>query len=127
MPTLQRFLANSGINIRAMSIADTADYGILRLIVNDPEKAKDVLEKADFTVAVKDVLAVGISDEPGALSKALAVLQKKDIVIEYMYAFIGKCNNKALVILKVSDDSNAVKALEESGISVIEESELYNL
>lgn len=120
-------IADSGINIRAMSIADTADFGILRLIVNDPERANEVLTKADFTVIVKEVLAIGISDEPGALSKALSVLLKNGIAIEYMYAFVGKCNGNAMVILKVSDNTKAIDSLKQNGIFVIDEHELYNL
>jgi hypothetical protein len=120
-------IAGSGINIRAMSIADTTDFGIVRFIVNDPELAKKVLEEAEFTVSVKDVLAIGITDEPGSLSKALSCLQNDNIVIEYMYAFIGKCEGKALVILKVSDNEKAVISLTENGIAIIDGNELYCL
>ncbi len=127
LANVTKTIADSGINIRAMSIADTTDFGILRLIVNDPEKTSKVLKDADFTVIVKDVLAVGINDEPGSLSKAMACLLENDIVIEYMYAFLGKCQGKALVILKVSDNEKALKAFEKSDIDVINEQELYNL
>jgi hypothetical protein len=120
-------IADSGINIRAMSIADTKDFGILRLIVDDPELASKVLKEADLTVIVKDVLAIGIADEPGSLSKTLACIQKEDIEIEYMYAFLGKCEGKALVILKVSDNDKAIAALDKNGIPVIDGQELYNL
>lgn len=120
-------IADCGVNIRAMSVADTADFGIVRFIVNDPAAAKKALEGAEFTVMVKDVLAIAVSDEPGALSKALMCLQKAGIVIEYLYAFIGKCEGKALVILKVSDNEKAIKAMTESGITVIDENELYCL
>ena len=120
-------IADNGINIRAMSIADTTDFGILRIIVSDPELTSKVLKEAEFTVSVKEVLAIGITDEPGSLSKALECLLKNDIVIEYMYAFLGKCQDKALVILKVSDNEKAVASLTESGISVINEQELYCL
>jgi hypothetical protein len=127
LANVTKIIADSGINIRAMSIADTTDFGILRLIVNDPESAKIVLENAEFTVSVKEVLAIGIADEPGSLSKAMASLLENDIVIEYMYAFLGKCQGKALVILKVSDNEKALKSLETGGIDVISEQELYNL
>jgi hypothetical protein len=127
LANVTKIIADSGINIRAMSIADTTDFGILRLIVNDPESAKIVLENAEFTVSVKEVLAIGIADEPGSLSKAMASLLENDIVIEYMYAFLGKCQGKALVILKVSDNEKALKSLEAGGIDVISEQELYNL
>lgn len=120
-------MAAKGINIRAMSIADTTDFGILRLIVNDPELASEVLREAGFTVSVREVLAVGIKDEPGALSQVLGSLQKNSIVIEYMYAFLEKCQDKALVILKVPDSAKALAAFAENGIPVIGEDELYNL
>lgn len=120
-------IADKGINIRAMSIADTADFGILRLIVNDPELAGKILADSDFTVVVKEVIAVGINDEPGALAKALSVLLNHGIEIEYMYAFVGNLRGKALVIFKVSDNDKAVAALKESGIAVIDEQEIYNL
>lgn len=120
-------LADNGVNIRAMSIADTTDFGILRLIVNDPEKANSVLVAADFSVKVKEVLAIGITDEPGSLAKAMRCLHENKVTIEYMYAFLGKCNGKANVILKVSDDEKAIKSLASSGIEVISEDDLYNM
>lgn len=120
-------LGDSGINIRALSIADTKDFGILRLIVNDPDRACAVLKEAEFTVSERDVLAIGIDDEAGALSKALGVLQQNDIVIEYMYAFSGKSGDKPLVILKLSDNEKAIKVLRDNGISVIEAEEVYKL
>ena len=120
-------LADRGINIRAMSIADTTDFGILRFIVNDPEQASQVLKAAEFTVTVREVLAVRIKDEPGSLAKAFDCLQKQKVVIEYMYAFLGKCEGDALVILKVSDNGKALAALADSGVTVVGEEELYNL
>lgn len=121
-------IADNGINIRAMSIADTTDFGILRLIVDDPEKAYKVLNESDFTVSVKEVLAISITDEPGSLPKALSMLLDKKIEIEYMYAFLGKCSeNNALVILKVSDNESAAKILADGGIDVVGAEKLYNL
>lgn len=122
-----KVIADQGINIRAMSIADTTDFGILRLIVNEPERASEVLKAAEFAVSVREVLAVGIKDEPGALSKVLGSLQKNNIVIEYMYAFLEKCEDKALVILKVPDSEKAIAAFAQDDVPVIDEAELYNL
>lgn len=124
---VSKTLADNGINIRAMSIADTKDFGILRFIVSDPEAAKKVLEEAEYTVAVKEVIAIGVPDEPGGLAKALAVLHSGEIVIEYMYAFIGTAGGKALVIMKVSDSTKAVDLLNKANIKVIDGSELYAL
>jgi hypothetical protein len=120
-------IAENGINIRAMSLADTADYGILRFIVDDPERADKVLKDAEFTYSIKEVLAVGIDDKPGGLSKTLDCLTKSGIVIEYMYAFLGKCAGKALVILKVSDINKATDTLKKCGIDVIDGEKLYDL
>jgi len=120
-------LADSDINIRALSIADTTDFGILRLIVNDPETAFKVLTKAEFTVSVKEVLAIGITDELGSLSKVLQVLSVNSVIIEYVYAFLGKSGDEAMVILKVSDNDKTVKALESVGVSVIGAQEVYKL
>lgn len=124
---VSKTLADNGINIRAMSIADTKDFGILRFIADDPEKAKKILLEADYTVMVKDVLAIAVPDSPGGLAKALEVLYGGAIVIEYMYAFIGKNEGKALVIMKVSDDKKAIELLKDSPVDVIGEKELYSL
>jgi hypothetical protein len=122
-----RILGENGINIRALSIADTTDFGILRLIVNNPEVAFKVLKKAEFTVSFMDVLAIGIVDVAGSLSKALDALQKNSIVIEYMYAFSGKSEDKPLVILKVSDITKATDILKAVDVAVIEADEVYRL
>lgn len=120
-------LADSGINIRALSIADTTDFGILRIIVNDPHKAYGVLQKAGFAASVKDVLAIAINDTPGALSKVLAELSRGGVPIEYMYAFLGKAGDKAMVILKVPDSEKAEKILAKTDVPAMSAEELYNL
>ena len=120
-------LGENSINIRALSIADTTDFGILRMIVNDPDKALAALKAADFTVSIKEVLAIGIVDEAGSLSKALRKLQENGIVIEYMYAFSGKSGDKPLVILKLSDNIKAVEVLTAIGVAVISAEEVYSL
>jgi len=122
-----RILGEKNINIRALSIADTTDFGILRLIVNDPDGAFKALKEAEFTASFMDVLAIGIVDEAGSLSKALTALQENSIVIEYMYAFSGKSDDKPLVILKVSDINKSVGILTALGIAVIEAEEVYRL
>lgn len=124
---VSKTLADNGINIRAMSIADTKDFGILRFIVDDPEAAKKVLEETEYTVAVKEVIAIAVPDEPGGLAKALAILHDGEIVIEYMYAFIGTADGKALVIMKASDAAKAVRLLNKANIKVIDGAELYAL
>ena len=120
-------LAQAGVNIRALSIADTTDFGILRLIVDDPEKACGALQDAGYAVSIREVLAIGITDRPGALADALRPLRDAGIVIEYMYAFLGKAGDKAMVILKVSDNDGAIASLKAAGVQVIAEDAVYSL
>lgn len=120
-------LADKNIDISALSIADTADYGILRIIVNNPELAEETLRSEGFTVKCADVIAIAVDDVPGSLAKALAILNDKSISIEYMYAFVGKATDKALVILKVEEPKLAIDTLTSSGVKVVSSSEVYRL
>ncbi|HEX3026809.1 MAG TPA: ACT domain-containing protein [Clostridia bacterium] len=119
-------LGDHGISIRALCIADTTDFGILRLIVNNPDLAYKVLKEAEFAVSLKDVMAIAIQDQPGSLSKALALLQGNNVVIEYMYAYLGRIENKAIVIMKVSEYDRAVSILNDGGFEVITAEDVYN-
>jgi hypothetical protein len=120
-------LAGAGVDIRAMSIADTTDFGILRLIVNDPEKALVVLNKEGFAVSTTDVIAVGIPDSPGGLASVLNFLNEKNIDVEYLYAFITKYEDQAAVILKIDDTGEAVRILRDQGIKILKAKNVYNL
>ncbi|NLD46232.1 MAG: ACT domain-containing protein [Clostridiaceae bacterium] len=122
-----KVLGDSNIDISALSIADTTDFGILRLIVNDPQKAEQVLKEHDFTVSSTNVIAIAVEDKPGGLSKALSVLESKSIGIEYMYAFVGKAANEALVILRVENPNKAVEVLTENQIKVLSSDNVYKL
>ncbi|HOV42587.1 MAG TPA: ACT domain-containing protein, partial [Syntrophothermus lipocalidus] len=104
LASVTRVLGDAGINIRALSIADTSDFGVLRLIVNDPDKAYRILKEAGFTVSQTDVVAVSVPDRPGGLAEILEVMAEADINIEYLYAFIGTTARNALVIFKVEDN-----------------------
>jgi hypothetical protein len=104
-------LRKSGIDIRALSVADTKDFGILRLIVNDVEKAYSALKGGDCLVSLTDVIAVQIEDKPGGLADAMDLLYSAEISVEYMYAFISKCAGVASVILRVDDNKKAVDVL----------------
>ena len=115
------------INNRALSISDTTDFGILRLIVNDPDKAYQVLKEAGFTVSTTDVIAVEVVDEPGGLSKALQCLDRAGINIEYLYAFVQKATSAALVVFRVEQLDEAVKALQQDGIRLLSGDEVYVL
>ncbi len=120
-------LGENGINIRALSIADTTDFGILRLIVNNPDKAYRVLKEAGITVSVTDVIAVEVADEPGGLAKVLNSLDRAGINIEYLYAFVQKASNAALVVFRVERLDDAVETLQEDGIRILSGDEVYKL
>jgi hypothetical protein len=122
-----KILAGEGINISALSIADTTDFGILRLIVSDPEKAEKVLKENGLTVSCTNVIAIAVPDKPGGLAEALDILEKESIGIEYMYAFVGKTSDKALVILRVEDPEKAISTLEKNNINVISSKTVYEL
>lgn len=120
-------LGDSNIDISALSIADTTDFGILRLIVNKPEEAEKVLRENGFTMSITNVIAIGVKDEPGGLAKALKVLESENTEIEYMYAFVSKKEDEALVILKTGDPAKAMAVLTAQGISVLSSDQVYKL
>ena len=120
-------LAEKNINIRALSIADTQDFGILRLIVNDDKTAYDTLVKEGFLVKITEVVGVKIGDEPGKLSKALDVLDKAEINMEYLYAFMTRTEKHAYVVIRVADNSAAENALESEGFHIITDADVAKL
>jgi hypothetical protein len=120
-------LALAKINIRTLSIADTSEFGILRLIVPDPDKAKKVLEKANFTVKENSVIAVMIDDRPGGLAASLRVLSDAIINVEYLYAFVEKSGEKAVVILRTEVVDAGIKALKSAGIGLLKADQVYKL
>lgn len=120
-------LGKNNIDISALSIADTTDFGILRLIVNDPVKAEKVLRDAQVTVKTTEVIAIGVQDTPGGLATALEKLKENDISIEYMYAFIGKSEKGALVIVRVDKPEQAIKTLENTDVHVVSAEDVYRL
>lgn len=120
-------LGKSRINIRALSIADTSEFGILRLIVPDPDKARKVLEKNKFTVRENEVIAVEVSDKPGGLAQVLAALDSAGLNVEYMYAFVEKKKDKAVVVLRTENVNAGSKALKKAGITILKAGEVYKL
>ena len=112
-------LAENSIDISALSLADTSEFGILRLIVDKPELAVDVLKEEGVIVKLSDVLAIAIDDAPGGLAKALEVLTQANVVIEYMYAFIGKADGKAMTVIRVDDEAKAIDALNKGGVTLL--------
>lgn len=122
-----RTLANASINIRALSIADTIDYGLLRLIVNDPVTAKKALTDEGFTVALTEVLAIEIPDSPGGLASIIDILAEAGINIEYMYAFVGTSGENAIVIFRIERVDEAIDALKKKSVRIFTGEELHSL
>jgi len=120
-------LAKENINIRALSIADTAKYGILRLIVSDNENAINALEKDGFIVKENDVIILAVPDKPNGLNSTLAVFDEKGINLEYLYAFVSSKTDEAIVVMRLEDMENAIKVLEESDVKILEESDIKDL
>lgn len=120
-------LSEAGVNIRALALADTSDFGVLRLIVNDNKKAEETLKSHGFTVGKTDVVAVEVEDRPGGLHRILDILNKANINVEYMYAFVHQSGNNAVMIFRFDQIDEAVKLLEENGVTVINGSKVYSL
>ena len=119
-------LAEAGINISALSLADTSDYGILRMIVSAPDKSVEILNQCGFSVRLTDVIGLIIPDTPGALSRALRILSNADISIEYMYAFSFE-SKKATVVIRTEDPQKAIAVLQEHQMELRRASEFYQL
>ncbi len=120
-------LKSSDINIRALSMADTSDFGILRMIVSDPQKARDELEKQKFAVSLADVLAIEVEDQPGGLEATLDTLNSNDVNIEYIYAFVEKKTQKALVVLSTPDNDTTDTILTDAGFSLLTKEEISQI
>ena len=120
-------LAKNNINLRALSIAETQDFGILRLIVNNEKAAETVLAENGYLIKVIDVVGVKIGDEPGKLTSALDVLDKAGINVEYLYAFMARTEKHAYVVLRVEDNEVAEKALTDAGFKMISEIDINKL
>ena len=120
-------LGEKSINIRALSLADTSDYGILRLIVDRPDEALDVLKNANFTLSETDVIAVEVSDRPGGLSKVLNILGDAGINVEYMYAFVEKSSDNAVMIFRIEDIESAIKVLSDNNVTILSHEEVTRL
>ena len=122
-----KLIKECGINVRALSLADTKDFGILRMIVNDTDKAVDRLREASYAVTVTDVVAISIPDEPGQLSRILDILGAKGVNIEYLYAFIGKSDRSVSFVIRVDDAANAASALSAEGVIQLTENDMATM
>ena len=117
-------LADAKVNLRSMCIADTADYGIVRIIADDPDKAREVLNAAGHVASVRDVTAFAVPDAPGGLSKVLSILEENGVDIEYMYALVTKEVGKAYAVARTNDDEKAAEILKANNIEVLGEANI---
>ncbi len=120
-------LAEADVNIRALSLADTSDFGVLRLIVDNNEKAKEILKKSGFTVIKTNVIAVKVKDRPGGLHKILDILYNAGINVEYMYAFVQQSGNNAVMIFRFDNTDKAMDVLNKNDIKMIDGKTLYTM
>lgn len=120
-------LSEANINIRALALADTSDFGVLRLIVDDTEKARQRLKNNGFTVGKTDVVAVEVADQPGGLHNILTMLHHAAINVEYMYAFVRSSGSNAVMIFRIEKQAEAIRLLESKGVTVLDGERLYSI
>lgn len=116
---ITKTLGESGIDIRAVTLADTTQFGILRLIVSDPDRAMEVLKKHDFAVSITEVIGIGLQDRPGGLAHVLQVLYERGIPVDYVYAYISKSESDACIILCTDEPEQASAVLQQAGIPLV--------
>lgn len=127
LSTVCKVLANGGINLRALSIADTQDFGILRIIVENTEKTMEILKKNGYICKTNSVLAVEIPDQPGAMAAIMDIVSVPGVSVEYAYAFAShKANDSAYMIFRVSGYDKAKEVLEKAGIHLLTKEELFD-
>lgn len=114
-----RLLGEKNINIRALNLADSEQFGILRMVVDKPEAALEVLKKAEFTAKITDIVAVEVPDIPGGLALILKVIHENKLNVEYMYGFVEKSSNQALMVFRFENMDNAVEKLSKNGVKII--------
>lgn len=123
-----RVLGENNLNIRALSLADTSDFGVLRMIIDHPDKAYMVLKENHYTVRETDVLAIEVADQPGGLAGILKILSENTINVEYLYAFPERESvDKAIMIFKFDDVDRAVEVMQKQGINVMDAKRVYNI
>jgi len=120
-------LGKEKINIRALSVAESEEFGILRMVVDNPAKAVAVLKKKGFVANLTDIVAVEVEDNPGGLASVLAVFSKNDINVEYMYGFVEKFSQKAILVFRFDDADKAIRVLTRNKISIIGKKDIGNL
>ena len=122
-----RLLGEKGVNIRALSLADTSDFGILRLLVDNTDIALETLKEGGFTVNKTEVVAVEVPDQPGGLCEILQVLDKAEVNVEYMYAFVERNVGNAVIIFRFDEIDSAIETLQKEGVNLLSREQLYGL
>ncbi|MBQ8906747.1 MAG: ACT domain-containing protein [Ruminococcus sp.] len=125
LTAVTRSLSEAGIDIRALSIADTKDFGIVRLIVSNPDKAKEALAEANCMIRVNHVIAIAVEDRPGGLANVLEMLVENKIGVEYMYSYVSRTADTAYVILRADDNKRAEALLSEQGVKLLSPEDVY--
>jgi len=120
-------LTVANVNIRAMCMADTSEFGILRLVVDDPEKGKEALEENNFLVKITEIIGVEMNDTPGGLTAVLDIIKDNLIDLEYLYAFSHDKQGKAILLLHADDIDKLISVLQENNIPLVSAEEVYNL
>lgn len=120
-------LGRNGINMRAVTIAESPEFGILRMVVDKPEEAMRVLKADGFVANLTDIVTVEVPDRPGGLVNVLKVLAEHEINVEYMYGFLEKCSDNALMVLRFDDPDKAIRALTENDVRVVRKNEIVDL
>ncbi len=124
---ITRVLAENNVNIRALSVADTTDFGILRLIVDNNQAAEQALRQNGFTIGKTEVVAVEVTDQPGGLASVLETLNEESLNVEYMYAFVEKSGANAAIIFRFDDTDTAITALQKGGFKILSGEEVYSI
>mgnify|MGYP002856521660 FL=1 len=124
---VMQIIKDSGINVRALSLADTKDFGILRIIVNDTDKTVESLKNAGYAVAVTEILAISIPDSPGQLSRVLEILGSDNVNLEYLYAFTGASDKAVSFVIRVDDNEAAAASLTKGGIIQLTENDIEEM
>ncbi len=121
---IAEIIAGAGADIRALTVADTSDFGILRLIVDKPQIAAQALREADMTVSITSVIMMGLSDQPGAFAQAMRTLAENHVSVEYMYAFVSKDSGRASVIIRTDEVERGIEVLRAGGVTILSQEDI---
>ena len=124
---ITRVLAENNIDMRAINIADTTDFGILRMIVSEPDRAEKVLRDNNMTASITDVIAISIDDKIGSFSDVMSILEQGNISVEYIYSFIGEKSAKAGIVIRTNNGEKALELFEKNGVNILSPADLDDM